>query len=140
MLDPQNLIIINGGFVADPEIINGKIFKATLAVDYAASDKNSDNNTGYFDVVYYLKDNNGFVGKNANFVSNQLESSNFKKGTQVSVVGRLLQERWKQDEGNRSKIVIIAEHISYGKSSKSSSSSTDSSATSSQVASVPNSF
>ena len=65
MLDPQNLVTISGGFVADPEIVNGKILKARLGVDYAGSEKDSDNNSGYFDVVYYLKDNSDFVNKNA---------------------------------------------------------------------------
>lgn len=143
MLDPQNLVVLNGGFVSDPELINGKIFKAAIAVDYAASDKNSDNNTGYFDIVYYLKDNNGFTSKNANFVSTQLDAGNIKKGTQVSIVGRLVQERWKQEDANRSKVVIVAEHIAYAKMSKSSGSSSSSSSSdssSSQSASVPSSF
>ena len=38
MLDPQNLVTISGGFVADPEVVNdGRILKARLGVDYAGS-------------------------------------------------------------------------------------------------------
>ena len=57
MIDPKNLINISGGIIADPELIaDGKIMKARIGVDYAGSEKDSDNNSGYFDIVFYLKD------------------------------------------------------------------------------------
>jgi len=143
MLDPQNLVTISGGFVADPEIVNGKILKARLGVDYAGSEKDSDNNSGYFDVVYYLKDNSDFVNKNASFVSGQISSGKMKKGSTVSIIGRLVQERWKQDDQSRSRIVIVAEHITYGQRSapKDSNSSTTSNQTATAVnTSIPQSF
>lgn len=140
MLDPQNLITISGGIIADPEIINGKIMKIRLGVDYAGSDKDSDNNSGYFDAVYYLKDNNGFSNKNASFVSTQIEQNKMKKGTYVSIIGRLIQERWKQDEQSRSRVTIVIEHMTYGQRS---SSKTDGDAAPSKPAantSIPTSF
>lgn len=142
MLDPQNIINISGGFVSDPEIINdGRIFKATVAVDYSGSDKGSDNNTGYFDVVYYLKDKDGYASKNASFVAGQVDSAKMKKGTSVAIVGRLVQERWKQDDKTRSRVVIVAEHLAYasrGYSSKSSDSASGTAAVS--QAAIPSSF
>jgi single-stranded DNA-binding protein len=36
-----------------------------------------------------------------------------KKGSQIQLVGRLVQERWKQDDSNRSRVVVVAESISY---------------------------
>lgn len=141
MLDPQNIINISGGLVADPEIVNGKIFKSRIGVDYAGSEKDSDNNSGYFDLVYYLKDKDGFVNKNASFVANQIDQSKMKKGSSVSVVGRLVQERWKQDGQSRSRVVIVVEHMTYaptGRSSKSSDSSDSSS--NEKAASIPSSF
>lgn len=144
MLDPQNLVTISGGFIADPEIVNGRILKARLGVDYAGSEKDSDNNSGYFDVVYYLKDNNGFINKNASFVAAQVDASKMKKGSTVSIIGRLVQERWKQDDQSRSRIVIVAEHMTYGQrsSSKSEGSSASSSNSSAPAAntSIPQSF
>lgn len=130
MLDPQNLITISGGLIADPEMVNDKIMKVRLGVDYAGSDKDSDNNSGYFDVVYYLKDGNGFTGKNASFVSTQIGAGKMKKGTSVNIIGRLVQERWKQDGQSRSKIVIIAEHMTYGQRSTKSDSATSSTSSS----------
>jgi len=146
MLDPQNLVTISGGLVSDPEIINGKIFKTSLAVDYAGSDKNTENTSGYFDVVFYLKDASGtFAGKNASFVATQVEAGKMKKGTSVSIVGRLVQERWKQDDKNRSRVVIVAEHLTYGQRAAGSktATTTDSTGTAPAAAapsSIPSSF
>lgn len=143
MIDPQNIINISGGLVADPEMISGKIFKSRIGVDYAGSEKDSDNNSGYFDVVYYLKDKDGFVNKNASFVSAQVDQGKMKKGSTVSVVGRLVQERWKQDGQSRSRVVIVVEHMTYapiGKSSKNSATSSDSSTSSEKASSIPSSF
>jgi single-stranded DNA-binding protein len=36
-----------------------------------------------------------------------------KKGSQIQLVGRLVQERWQQESQNRSKVVIAAESITY---------------------------
>lgn len=145
MLDPQNLVTISGGFISDPEIVNGKIMKARIGVDYAGSEKDSDNNSGYFDIVYYLKDSNGFVNKNASFVSAQIDAGKMKKGSTISIIGRLVQERWKQDEQSRSKIVIVAEHLTYGQRATAKSAdggSTTSSNTAAPAAntSIPQSF
>lgn len=113
MLDPQNLVNISGGLVADPEVINERILKMRVALDYAGSEKDSDNKSGYFDVVYYLKDNAGFTGKNASFVASQISDGKMKKGSSIAIIGRLMQERWKEDGKSRSKTVIVAEHVTY---------------------------
>lgn len=149
MLDPQNLVNISGGVVADPEVINDNILKMRVAIDYAGSEKNSDNKSGYFDVVYYLKDQNGFTNKNASFVATQVAEGKMKKGSSVAIIGRLLQERWKQDEKSASKVVIVAEHVTYGQrssnnnsgSTASSAKTTESSSSGAQpAASIPQSF
>lgn len=141
MIDPKNLINITGGVVSDPELINDKIAKFRVAVDYAGSEKGSDNNTGYFDIVYYLKDSSGFVGKNASFMHGQISDSKIKKGSKLTIVGRLVQERWKQDDQNRNRVVIVAEHISYATTAPSTktASSTNEAATVG-ASSVPDSF
>ena len=35
------------------------------------------------------------------------------KGRGVRVVGRLKQERWETSEGNRSRIIIVADHVDF---------------------------
>jgi single-stranded DNA-binding protein len=139
MIDPRNLINITGGVVSDAEMINDKILKFRLAVDYAGSEKGSDNTSGYFDVVYYLKDGNNFINKNASFIHSQVSAGKIKKGAKIHIVGRLVQERWRQDDANRSRVVVVAEHISYAASSGTGAKSSDAPAAAAS-ASIPDSF
>jgi hypothetical protein len=143
MIDPRNLLNLTGGVVTDVELINDKIAKFRLAVDYAGSEKGSDNTSGYFDVVYYLKDSNGFIGKNATFIHGQIKNDKIKKGAKLQIVGRLVQERWKQDDQNKNRVVVVAEHISYAATTGTQGAKTSSAGTSSDSetqSSVPDSF
>lgn len=149
MIDPKNVISLTGGVVSDPELINDKIAKFRMAVDYAGSEKGSQNNSGYFDIVYYLKNNNDFASKNASFLHTQITSGKMKKGSSIQLVGRLVQERWQQDNSNRSRVVVVAESVSYISSgapktataaTASGTSSNESEASSDEFNSVPSSF
>lgn len=112
MLDPKNVVALTGGLVDSPEI-NGDVAKLRIAIDYAGNERNSDNKSGYFQVKYFLNSDT----PNATFVRNQITNNNFKKGSTLQLLGRLVQERWKDDAGNnRSGIVVIAESITYGTS------------------------
>ena len=118
MIDPRNLINLTGGVVTDVELFNDKIGKFRFAVDYAGSEKGSDNTSGYFDIVYYIRDSKGeFIGKKASFIHTQTKADKIKKGTKLQIVGRLVQERWKQDDQNKNRVVVVAEHISYATTS-----------------------
>jgi single-stranded DNA-binding protein len=110
MIDPKNNVVLTGGIVRDPEQPTPNLVKFSVAVDFAGSDK-SGNSTGYFDVTYWLNDDN----KNASFVKSQVESGKMKKGSQIQLVGRLVQERWttENDDSKKSRVVIVAESISY---------------------------
>lgn len=147
MIDPKNTVSLTAGVIADPEFVaNGNIAKMRIAVDYAGSEKGSGMSSGYFDVVYYLKDGNDFATKNAAFVSKQITENKMKKGAQIQILGRLVQERWQQDNQNRSKVVIVAEAITYAgsayqKNSNSSSDTANSKAASAAASnSVPDEF
>lgn len=139
MIDPKNVVSLTCGVVSDPEIVAEKIVKFRVGADYSASDKNSDNNSGYFDVVYYLGDSS-----NSKFLSNQLSQGKMKKGSQIQVLGRLVQERYKaQDDSPRSRVVIVAEAVTYAGSPRtqtSSSSTTTPAAASNTSSSSTNSY
>ena len=112
MISPSNIGVLVGGLVADPEVIeskNGKIFKFRIGADRAGSD-GGKMASGYFDVVYF---DNGDTTPAGSFVRRQVEEGKFHKGSQVHILYRLNQERWKTDDGNRSKVTLIAEAISY---------------------------
>lgn len=140
MIDPKNTVSLTAGVIADPELVaNGNIAKLRIAVDYAGSEKGSGMSSGYFDVVYYLKDGNDFATKNAAFISKQINESKMKKGAQIQILGRLVQERWQQDNQNRSKVVIVAEAITYAGSSYQKNSNTSSDASAPKAATSSNS-
>lgn len=112
MLEPKNVVNITGGIVQDPERPTENIAKFRLGVDYAASEKDSDNNSGYFDIVYYLNNDDG--KRNADFVRRQLDEEKMGKGSGITVLGRLVQERWETNEGEkRQRVVIVAESLTY---------------------------
>lgn len=140
MLDPKNMVTLTAGVVADPEVINDRIAKFRIAIDYAGSEKGSQSTSGYFDVTYYLKDNDGFVNKNASFIHSQITGGKLKKGSQISIIGRLLQERWQQDNANRSKVVVVAEHVSYAANANSNKSNDSAPTAKSSSSSVPEEF
>ena len=144
MIDPRNIITLTAGLIADPELVaNGNIAKLRIAVDYAGSEKGAGASSGYFDVVYYLKDGSEFSSKNAMFLSKQINESKMKKGSQIQIVGRLVQERWQQEGANRSKVVIAAEAVTYAGSSFQKSGESSSTATASKseaTFSVPDEF
>lgn len=115
ILDPKNTGSLTAGIVAIPETIpmkGGKIVKLRVAVPYAGTDKTSDDNRGFFDVVYYAREGE----TNAEFVLKQIESGNFKPGTTLQMIYRLNQERWEVDGKKGNKVVLNAEAISYATS------------------------
>jgi len=139
MLDPKNVVALTVGLVDAPEI-NGEVAKLRIAVDYAGNERNSDNRSGYFQVKYFLNSDT----PNATFVKNQISNNNFKKGSTLQLLGRLVQERWKDDSGNnRSGIVVIAESITYRTSPRregSEASQGGNAATASASTEIPDSF
>lgn len=109
MLSGKNNVVLTGNLVADPEKVGDKVLKLRMAVSFAGQDRdNSDDRTGFFSVTYFLNDT-----PNAKFVSNQIGAGNLKKGSGVTVLGSLMQERWSKDGQKSSQIVIYAESIDY---------------------------
>lgn len=135
MIDPRNNVNLTFGVVADPEIVgnNDNILKLRVAVDYAGSEKGGST-TGYFDVTYYLDNDDN--SRNAKFVKSQIDAGNIKKGTQLQLIGRLVQERWSSEDKKGQRVTIIAESLTYAgsapkKDGESSGSSSSASASSS---------
>lgn len=112
MIDSRNLVTLCGGVVADPEVFKDNLLKLRLGVDFGGTEQGSDNNSGFFNINYWM--NNDQNPSNTKFVRSQVESGNLKKGSQLQITGRLRQERWTDDQGNkRSQVVIVAENINY---------------------------
>jgi single-stranded DNA-binding protein len=120
-------------------MVTDNIAKFRVAVDYAGSEKGSDNSTGYFDVTYYL--NSEENKRNCEFVRNQISSGKLSKGSQIRLIGRLVQERWSTDDKKSSKVVIVAENITYASRGRSEGTTSGTqAATTSTESAAPSSF
>ena len=117
MINPKNLTNLVGGIVSDPEMVGENLLTLRIAVDNAGSEKGVKAASGYFDVKYWLNNDNKF---NSEWVKNQIQNGNMKKGSQIQLVGSLVHERWKDEatQSSRSKVVLVAEAITYSGSKR----------------------
>ncbi len=106
-MNQLNSIILEGNLVANAELSEPtkgfKVCRFSLGVNRFTKSLNGESidEVSFFDVEAY--------GKLA-----ETCEKNCSKGRGVRVVGRLKQNRWKNNEGkNVSRIIIIAEHIEY---------------------------
>jgi single-stranded DNA-binding protein len=142
MLNAKNFVSLTGGIVADPEKVSDTIVRFRMACDYSGYEKdNKDNKTGYFDVTYFLSNDN----PNVKFVKSQLDAGNLRKGSQVSIIGSLTQDRWATEDGSKRQAVKInAESLTYAGSAPAKTDADGESTTSgpapAPVASVPDQF
>ena len=102
-----NSLIIEGNLVKDCEIVETvkgfKVGKMTITINRWSKNANGEETieVSYFDIEMYGVMIEKLVDK-------------CKKGVGVRVVGRLKQERWKDETGkNHSKVVIVCEHIEF---------------------------
>jgi single-strand DNA-binding protein len=97
-----NRVILAGNLTRDPELRytpNGTaVAKFSIAVNRKYKEKEE---TSFFDIVYF--------GKPAEIIAEYM-----KKGRPLLVEGRLQQQRWETDEGQkRSKIEVIGENFQF---------------------------
>ncbi len=100
-------IILDGNLTQDPEMKNtshGKsVTNFTVAVNhntYSGEDKEAED-VSYFEIEAWEK-----MGENC--------CEYLKKGSKVTVIGNLKQNRWKTNEGeNRSKVKVVATSVRF---------------------------
>ncbi|MCU0824606.1 MAG: single-stranded DNA-binding protein [Leptospira sp.] len=105
-------IILDGNLTADPEgkkVPNGKgLTTFTVAVNHPTSsgEENEKEEVSFFDVEAWEK-----LGENC--------TEYLKKGSKVTVMGNLRQNRWKTPEGeSRSKVKVVASSVRFDSSPK----------------------
>lgn len=103
-----NQIIIEGNVVKDSilkETPRGtKVCIVPIATNYMYKDSNGtlQNEVGYYDIEAWGQNFSSHIVKNAT------------KGRGIRVVGRLKQDRWKNENGKQfSKVYICADHIEF---------------------------
>lgn len=106
-MEGMNSVILEGNVTKDAEVKatpnDTKYCNITLAVNHYYKQRNGTTveEVSFFDVLAW--------GKLA-----QACSESAKKGTGMRVVGRLKQDRWKNEEDKtRSKVILVAEHIEF---------------------------
>lgn len=95
-----NSVVLAGNVVADPESRNTNSGKAVASFRLAINNPINDKDVVYIDVDTWEKQ--------AEFVGNYV-----KKGSSVSVVGRLKQDSWEKDGKKFSKILVVAERVNF---------------------------
>lgn len=95
-----NSVVLAGNVVADPESRNTNSGKAVASFRLAINNPINDKDVVYIDVDTWEKQ--------AEFVGNYV-----KKGSSVSVIGRLKQDSWEKDGKKFSKILVVAERVNF---------------------------
>lgn len=104
-------VFADGNLTSDPErktTPNGKSLATfSIAVNhYTSKDGDRDSEVSYFDVEAWDK-----LGENC--------GEYLKKGSKVTVIGVLRQDRWKSSEGTgRSKVKIMAQQVRFDYTAK----------------------
>lgn len=95
----MNKIYITGRITKDIELKGNenKFLSNTIAV-YDGKDKNNQDITYFFDFKAF------------NYVANKI-SSQAQKGSKIVIEGLLKQDKWEDDNGKHSKVLIYAENV-----------------------------
>ncbi len=107
-----NSVLIEGNLTKDPELAytpkGTPVCRFSIATNrFYKQEEEYQKEVSYFDVTVWAK-------------QAEICSEYLKKGRGVRVVGRLKQDRWQNQEGdNRSKVLIIAEHVEFRPQKKS---------------------
>jgi single-strand DNA-binding protein len=95
-----NNVVLAGNVVSDPETRSTTSGKTIATVRLAVNNPLNENDSLFIDVDVWEKQ--------AEFVANHV-----KKGSAISVIGRLKQDSWEKDGQKRSKILVVAERINF---------------------------
>jgi len=95
-----NSIVLAGNVVADPESRSTQTGKAIATFRLAVNNPINDKDVVYIDVDTWEKQ--------ADFVTTYV-----KKGSAVSVVGRLKEDSWEKDGKKQSKILVVADRVNF---------------------------
>ena len=95
----MNKIYLTGRITKDIELKGNenKFLSNTIAV-YYGKDKNNNDITYFFDFKAF------------NYIANKI-SSQAQKGVKIAIEGVLKQDKWEDENGKHSKVVIYAENV-----------------------------
>lgn len=100
-----NSVIIEGNLTNDPELNYTSSSAAVCKFPIAVNRRYKMNGQPQEEVSYFDIESWNKIAESC--------SQYLNKGRGVRVVGRLKQERWTQNGQNKSKIIILAEHVEF---------------------------
>ena len=96
----MNTVALIGRLGGDPQLRYTPNGTAVANASIAVPRRGNREETDWFDLTFW--------GKTAELAANHLT-----KGRQVGITGRLQQERWEKDGEKRSRVVVIAESVTF---------------------------
>lgn len=100
-----NVAVVAGNVTRDPEVRRTQSSMAIMSFGLAVNENRKNSQTGEWEDYASFIDVSGF-GERWEKVSEYI-----RKGSKVTVKGRLRQSRWERDGQARSKVEVIAEEI-----------------------------
>lgn len=114
MINKNNMVLLEGNLVRDPEIHtlgNGsQVVHFTIAINGAGSSAEEKSKAGFFDCKIWLTANDYCAAADVT-AAREGFTNEWKQGTRLSVIGRLSQESWKKDGNTLSKIVVMCDKV-----------------------------
>jgi single-strand DNA-binding protein len=95
-----NSVVLAGNVVADPMARSTSTGKSIASFRLAVNNPINDKDTVFIDVDVWEKQ--------AEFVTTHV-----KKGSSVSVIGRLKQDSWEKDGEKKTKILVVADRVNF---------------------------
>jgi single-stranded DNA-binding protein len=115
MLNRSNFWQGEGNLSRDPEVHTtpnrAEVVHFTIAVTGAGSGSGEKDAAGFFDCKIWLTENDYTVPAEVANAREGFKSGNWKKGTKLHVMGRLIQERWEKNGESRSRIIVQADKV-----------------------------
>src|SRR5690606_40985725 len=99
-LGTVNLVALVGRLTRDPDLRYSQSGIAVANFSIAVDRPFNRDETDFFDIVAFRK-------------LAELAAQHLTKGRQVGITGRLQQERWEKDGEKRSKVVVVAESVTF---------------------------
>ena len=97
----MNTVSLIGRLGADPQLRYTQSGTAVATCSIAVPRRRNRDEIDWFDLTFW--------GKTA-----EIASQHLTKGRQIGVTGRLLQERWETQEGEkRSKVVVVVDSLTF---------------------------
>lgn len=112
MIREDNEVRLRGRLVKDPDVNEDVgVVNFTIAIDNSGREE-KETVTGFFDVTLWIRESDYVAPADLKYIKKHLGEKTLRKGTLVSVRGRLNQDRWTKDGSKNSRTGVVADTVS----------------------------